>query len=34
VAFGWDPKVIVGALIVNTVWGLGTALLMRVINRG
>lgn len=29
VAGGWDPKVIVGALILNGVWGFGVALLMR-----
>ena len=29
VAGGWDPKVIVGALILNAAWGLGVALLMR-----
>jgi hypothetical protein len=29
VAGGWDPKIIVGALIVNGVWGLGLALLLR-----
>ena len=28
-AGGWDPKVIVGALILNGAWGLGVALLMR-----
>jgi hypothetical protein len=28
VAGGWDPKIIVGALILNGAWGLGVALLM------
>lgn len=30
VAGGWDPKIIVGALILNGAWGLGVALGMRV----
>lgn len=29
VAGGWDPKIIIGALILNGAWGLGVALLMR-----
>jgi hypothetical protein len=29
VAGGWDPKVIVGALILNGAWGFGCALLLR-----
>lgn len=29
VAGGWDPKIIVGALILNGAWGLGVALGMR-----
>ena len=33
VAGGWDPKIIVGALLVNGAWGLGVALLMRLLNR-
>ncbi len=33
VAAGWDPKVIVGALILNGAWGLGVALLMRLMQR-
>lgn len=33
IAFGWNPKFIVGALLVNAAWGLGTALIMRLINR-
>ena len=32
-AGGWDPKLIVGALLLNGVWGLGVALLMRWISR-
>ncbi len=31
-AGGWDPKLIVGALLLNGVWGLGVALLMRLIG--
>ena len=29
VAGSWDPKIIVGALILNGAWGLGVALLLR-----
>jgi hypothetical protein len=32
-AGGWDPKVIVSGLAVNSAWGLGAALLMRLLNR-
>jgi hypothetical protein len=32
IAGGWDPKLIVGALILNGAWGVGLALLMRVIS--
>jgi len=32
-AGGWDPKLWIGGLIVNGVWGLGLALLMRVLKR-
>lgn len=32
-AAGWDPKMWIGGLIVNGVWGLGLALIMRVLNR-
>jgi len=32
-AGGWDPKIIVGALILNGAWGLGVALLMRLLSR-
>lgn len=28
IAGGWDPKIIIGALILNAAWGLGVALLM------
>jgi MFS-type transporter involved in bile tolerance (Atg22 family) len=33
VAGGWDPRVIIGALILNGAWGLGVALFIRVISR-
>lgn len=33
VAGGGDPKLIVGALILNGAWGLGVALLMRLMRR-
>jgi hypothetical protein len=32
-AAGWDPKIIVGGLIVNGVWGFGLALLLRLFRR-
>ncbi|MGH8504518.1 MAG: hypothetical protein ACRETM_00970 [Stenotrophobium sp.] len=32
-AGGWNPKVIVGALLLNAVWGLGVALIMRMLHR-
>jgi len=32
VAGGWDPKIIVGALILNAAWGLGLALVMRLLG--
>jgi hypothetical protein len=32
-AGGWDPSIIIGALLLNGAWGLGVALLMRVLNR-
>lgn len=32
-AGGWDPKIIVGALILNGAWGVGVALLMRLMAR-
>jgi hypothetical protein len=31
-AAGWDPKIIVGALILNGAWGIGVALLMRLMQ--
>ena len=33
VAGGGDPKLIAGALLLNGVWGLGTALLLRLLRR-
>jgi len=33
VGAGWDPKLWIGGLIVNGVWGLGLALLMRWLKR-
>ena len=33
-AGGWNPKVIVSALVVDAVWGLGTAFLMRFMKPG
>lgn len=30
-AAGWNPQIIVGALILNAAWGVGVALLMRVL---
>ena len=33
IAGGWDPKLIVAALILNGAWGLGVALLMRLLHR-
>ena len=32
-AGGWDPKIIVGALLLNGAWGIGTALLIRLLSR-
>lgn len=32
VAAGWDAKVIVGALLLNAAWGMGLALIMRLIG--
>ena len=29
VAGGWDPKILVGALLLNGAWGLGTAVFLR-----
>jgi hypothetical protein len=25
----WDPKIIIGALLLNAAWGIGAALLLR-----
>ncbi len=33
IAGGWDPKLIIGALILNGAWGLGLALLLRLMAR-
>ena len=33
IAGGWDSKLIVAALILNGAWGLGVALLMRLLHR-
>jgi hypothetical protein len=33
IAAGWDPKLIVGALVLNGLWGLGTALIYRSLAR-
>lgn len=30
---GWDPKMWIGGFIVNGAWGLGLALIMRLLNR-
>jgi len=32
VAGGWDPKLLVGALLLNGAWGIGVALLMRMMG--
>ena len=32
-AGGWDPKIIVGALLLNGAWGLGVAVFMRGLQR-
>ena len=31
VAMGWDPKIIVGALILNAAWGLGVGIFMKLL---
>jgi hypothetical protein len=33
VAAGWDPKIIIGALILNGAWGIGVAMLMRLMQK-
>jgi hypothetical protein len=32
-AGGWDPRIVIGALILNGAWGLGVALFIRVMAR-
>ncbi len=32
-AGGWDSKIVVGGLLVNGAWGLGTALLLKLLRR-
>ena len=32
-AGGWDPKIIVSGLLLNGIWGLGAALLIRLLNQ-
>lgn len=34
VAMGWNPQVIVGALVLNAAWGLGVGLLMKLFPGG
>lgn len=31
-AGGWDPKLIVGALLLNGAWGIGTAIVLRLLK--
>lgn len=31
-AAGWDPKIIIGALILNGAWGIGVAMLIRLMQ--
>ena len=31
--FGWDPQLILGGIILNGLWGLGTALIYRLLAR-
>jgi len=33
VAGGWNPAILVGALLLNGAWGLGTALFLRLFGR-
>jgi hypothetical protein len=33
VAGGFDPKILIGALILNGAWGFGVALLMRLMGQ-
>ena len=30
-AGGWDPKIIIGGLLLNGAWGLGVGLIMRLV---
>ncbi len=32
-AAGWDPKIMLGALILNGAWGIGVAMLMRLMQK-
>ncbi len=34
VAMGWNPQIIVGALILNAAWGFGLGLMMRILPAG
>lgn len=34
VAMGWNPQIIMGALLLNAAWGLGVGLLMRILPQG
>ena len=33
IAAGWDPQLILGGVILNTLWGIGTALIYRALAR-
>jgi len=33
IAGGWDPNIIVGALMLNAAWGFGVALILGALNR-
>lgn len=34
VAMGWNPQVIIGALILNAAWGLGVGIIMKLLPSG
>ena len=34
VAMGWNPQIIVGALVLNAAWGFGLGLMMRILPQG
>jgi hypothetical protein len=34
VAMGWNPQIIVGALVLNAAWGFGVGLMMRILPQG